>query len=331
VCSNCNSLEVYVVNSYKHHCLICRDCSNVTHVKKNNKLLFEYIFNRKLAKKLLPPKAFMRLFSDKDDFEYEKFYDAFILETNNVTEKRLSDINQVLDTLNYFNYDITGKKILDISGGPGFVPGHLNKIALECCTTEHSELAAQAISNHFGIRAKRFDYNKDNITEIYNEKFDLILIRSSVIFCENVDDLLKNCSNILNHNGCILIESITPSLGEVLWWQTLEYKFPRIHSQETLEKYFYKTEQYNFQFKVNRGLNFFYYILVTILAIVLGFYDRTIHLYVKCGIVFVLLFYPYLIVYLEYLLYIASKYVYSILYNTPFDMQNDYWFMITNQ
>jgi regulator of replication initiation timing len=96
-------------------------------------------------------------------------------------------------------------------------------------------------------------------------------------------------------------------------------------------KYFYKTEQYNFQFQVNRGLNFFYYILVTILAIVLGFYDRTINLYVKCGIVFVLLFYPYLIVYLEYLLYIASKYVYSILYNTPFDMQNDYWFMITNQ
>jgi hypothetical protein len=96
-------------------------------------------------------------------------------------------------------------------------------------------------------------------------------------------------------------------------------------------KYFYKTEQYNFQFKVNRGLNFFYYILVTILAVVLGFYDRTIHLYVKCGIVFVLLFYPYLIVYLEYLLYIVSKYVYSILYNTPFDMQNDYWFMITNQ
>jgi predicted nucleic acid-binding Zn-ribbon protein len=96
-------------------------------------------------------------------------------------------------------------------------------------------------------------------------------------------------------------------------------------------KYFYKTEQYNFQFKLNRGLNFFYYILVTILAIVLGFYDRTINLYVKCGIVFVLLFYPYLIVYLEYLIYIVSKYVYSILYNTPFDMQNDYWFMITNQ
>jgi SAM-dependent methyltransferase len=154
----------------------------------------------------------------------------------------LSDIDQVLDTLKYFNYDITGRRILDISGGPGFVPGHLNKLASECCTTEHSELAANAISEHFGIRAKRFDYNKDNINEVYDEKFDLILIRSSVIFCENLDKLLMDCKRILEPDGCVLLESIIPSLGEVLWWQTLEYKFPRIHSQETIEKYFYKND-----------------------------------------------------------------------------------------
>ena len=95
-------------------------------------------------------------------------------------------------------------------------------------------------------------------------------------------------------------------------------------------KYFYKTKQYDYQFNLNRVFNFFYYILVTILAVVLGFYDRTIHLYVKAGIIFVLLFYPYLIVYLEYLIYIVSKYVYSIFYNIPFDMQNDYWFIISS-
>ncbi len=245
VCANCNSIEVYIANTYKHHCLICKDCSNVTHQKKSGILLFEYILPRKLFKKILPEKAFMRLFSDKGDFNYDEFYDAFVHETNNATEKRLSDIEQVVDTLNYFNFDIKDKKILDISGGPGLVPGKLNSLALECCTTEHSELAANAISEHFAIRAKRFDYNKDHINEIYPEKFDLILIRSSVIFCEDVDRLLSDCSKILSDEGCVLIESIVPSLGEVLWWQTLEYKFPRIHSQETLEKYFYKN---NFNF-----------------------------------------------------------------------------------
>ena len=43
----------------------------------------------------------------------------------------------------------------------------------------------------------------------------------------------------------LIVESIIPSLGEVLWWQSLEYKFPRIHSQATLEKYCYKN---NFKF-----------------------------------------------------------------------------------
>jgi 2-polyprenyl-3-methyl-5-hydroxy-6-metoxy-1,4-benzoquinol methylase len=242
VCKNCNSHEIYVANSYKHHCLICKDCSNVTHIKKKSKLFFEYFLPRELCKRFLPSKAFMRLFSDKGDFRYENFYDEFVNEANNVTDKRLSDIDQVLDTLNYFNYDIKGKKILDVSGGPGFVPGHLNSIALECCTTEHSELAANAISDKFNIRAKRFDYNSDRLYDIYNEKFDLILVRSSVIFCENVDRFLSDCFKMLNDDGCVLVESIIPSLGEVLWWQTLEYKFPRIHSQETLEKYFYKNK-----------------------------------------------------------------------------------------
>jgi 2-polyprenyl-3-methyl-5-hydroxy-6-metoxy-1,4-benzoquinol methylase len=245
VCANCNSFEVYVANTYKHYCLICKDCSNVTHLKKSGTLFLEYVLPRRLFRNLLPEKAFMRLFSDRGDFKYDEFYDAFVHETRNATEKRLSDIEQVLDTLDFFNYDIRGKRILDISGGPGFVPGKLHTLALECCTTEHSQLAADAIGEHFGIRAKRFDYNKDDISEVYAEEFDLILIRSSVIFCENVDRFLGNCSKILAKDGCILIESIVPSLGEILWWQTLEYKFPRIHTQETLEKFFYKN---NFNF-----------------------------------------------------------------------------------
>ncbi len=244
-CANCGSLEVYKANSYKHYCLICYDCNNVTHIKKKNRLLFEYFLPRKLFKNLLPEKAFMRLFSDKGDFNHKSFYDSFVNETSDITEKRLSDIDQVLDTLAYFDYNISNKKILDVSGGPGIVGGHLNSISKECKITEHSELAAKAITEKFGIVAKRFDYNKDVLENIYDEKFDLILIRSSIIFCEDVDSLINSCSKMLTKGGCLLVESIIPSLGEVLWWQSLEYKFPRIHSQETLEKYCYKN---NFKF-----------------------------------------------------------------------------------
>ena len=57
----------------------------------------------------------MRLFSDRGDFNHKAFYDSFVKETSNVTEKRLSDIDQVLDTLSYFDYDISNKKILEVN------------------------------------------------------------------------------------------------------------------------------------------------------------------------------------------------------------------------
>ena len=144
----------------------------------------------------------------------------------------------------------------------------------------------------------------------------------------NIEPFVEGVSNITpkEREMAVNLEKVTKE-NELLEKQIQENsnKFTADDS-----KYFYKTKQYDYQFNLNRVFNFFYYILVTILAVVLGFYDRTIHLYVKAGIIFVLLFYPYLIVYLEYLIYIVSKYVYSIFYNIPFDMQNDYWFIISS-
>ena len=39
----------------------------------------------------------------------------------------------------------------------------------------------------------------------------------------------------------MLLETITPSLGEVFWWQQMEYKFPVIYSQMAIETFFYKS------------------------------------------------------------------------------------------
>ena len=142
----------------------------------------------------------------------------------------------------------------------------------------------------------------------------------------NIEPFVEGATSLSDSEITVNLEKVTKE-NELLEKQIQENS-NKFTSDDS--KYFYKTKQYDYQFKLNSVFNFFYYILVTILAVVLGFYDRTIHLYVKAAIIFVLLFYPYLIVYLEYLIYIVSKYVYSILYNIPFDMQNDYWFIISS-
>ena len=91
-------------------------------------------------------------------------------------------------------------------------------------------------------------------------------------------------------------------------------------------KTFYKTQQYSYQRLINGILLWVFYIAVVYLAIYLGFYDRTISLYVKAGIIIALLAYPFFIEYLEFIVYFITKLAYSFFYGVPFNMDNYYGF-----
>jgi hypothetical protein len=91
-------------------------------------------------------------------------------------------------------------------------------------------------------------------------------------------------------------------------------------------KTFYKTQQYSYQLLINTILSWVFYIVVIYLAIYLGFYDRTLSLYVKAGIIIALLVYPYFVEYLEFMVYFIAKLAYSFLYGVPFTINNYYGF-----
>jgi len=91
-------------------------------------------------------------------------------------------------------------------------------------------------------------------------------------------------------------------------------------------KTFYKTQQYSYQLLINAILTWVFYIVVIYLAIYLGFYDRTLSMYVKAGIIVALLAYPYFIEYLEFMVFFIAKLAYSFLYGVPFTINNYYGF-----
>lgn len=239
ICKICNSNNIDLINTYKHYAIACRDCSNVSHIKKN-KYFLEYIIPRSLALAILPPKAFLRLFSDKGDFKASEFYDNTSFESTSDSAWRKSEVRQVLDQLALMNISIKGSKILDISGGPGNVGKKLSQLGADVIVTEFSETTVKSMNSMGNFRAKVFDYNVDDISKISKTKFDLIMIRSSIIFCPDLDKFIKGIKQILKPRGKVFLETIIPTLGEILWWQQLEYKFPFIYSQETIEKIFFK-------------------------------------------------------------------------------------------
>lgn len=238
-CEFCGSKNLSTINTYKHIATICNECENVCHHKKS-KYFLEFIFPRKLAKLIMPSKAFLRLFRDVGDFNASDFYDNTSFDNTKNTNWRKSEVEQITDQLKLINFNPNKKKILDISGGPGFVGRYLNETGAKVYVTEYSSLEVESMKKKLDLDAKKFDYNCDKIDEIFKKKFDLIMVRSSIIFCSNLDDFINRLSNLLEKEGVIFIESIMPTLGEIFWWQQLEYKFPRIYSQKTIEEIFRK-------------------------------------------------------------------------------------------
>lgn len=239
-CPVCNSQCATKLNSYKHHCYVCSDCNNVFHVKKEGRYLLEWLLPRALFKKLLPPKAFLRLFRDRGDISAADFYDVYADECRSISDVRKSEVQQLIDQLRMADVELDGKRVLDISGGPGVVAQQLQDRTAKFVVTEFSEKATQAMSDVLGIEAVKYDYTADDLGALFDEPFDIVLIRSSIIFCPQLDRFVGSLKDVVGPGGHVLVETIMPSLGEVYWWQQMEYKFPIIYSQETIEKFFYK-------------------------------------------------------------------------------------------
>jgi ubiquinone/menaquinone biosynthesis C-methylase UbiE len=240
-CPVCESKSIIKFNSYKHKCNACTDCNSVHHVKKSGRYLLEWFLPVRILSKILPRAAVLRLFhAPSEGFPPSEFYDGY---TNKLLYKnpvKLSQVDQLLDIFDVNNIDIKNCEILDISGGPGIVASGLKDKCCRMVVTEYSQASVDAMNHNLGVKAVKFDYLDDNLENVVEGKFNIVLVRSSIIFCNDFEKLLQSISKVLHPGGHILIQTIVPTLGEVFWWQQMEYKFPIIYSQMAIERSLYR-------------------------------------------------------------------------------------------
>jgi SAM-dependent methyltransferase len=163
-------------------------------------------------------------------------YDQYAIPAQEESPERRSEIEQLLDTLAINDIELTDATILDMSGGPGFVCQELNKRSRPCVVTEFSGNAVRGMAKHLSVEAVKLDYNEEPLDSLFGREFDLILLQSSIILCRDLDRLARSLARVLRSQGHVLIETVMPTLGEVLGWQGMEYVFPAFHSQEAVEK-----------------------------------------------------------------------------------------------
>lgn len=248
-CTYCESTNTFQINTYKHLWTLCQDCGTAIR-KLKDKFIFSFIPIRQL-------KVNEELFSD-----VSKIYDDHYL-----NEKKMIADRRAADKFHkkYFidrNMLIEGLNILDISGGAGHFINEFQKYGASVALTEFNKVSVDFARERYNINAHRFDFNTNSINQIFNEKFDIVLLRCAYGFCIDVDKFLKDLKNILNKDALVIwTHNYQPSIGFFLRWQIPSYIQLILHQPEITIKLHQdngyvleKLEQISFFYRYNYGL-----------------------------------------------------------------------------
>jgi len=209
--------------------------------KRKKKYLVPRIINKGVAQLILPSKAFKKLYpvdevieEDRHMYDYYDEYSKLAVEET----KWYGEAENNRKTLGTYGISLTGKTILDISGGPGFVAKELSKSAERVIVTEFSKKAVEGMKKNLGVEAVKFDYQKDKISDILKYKFDIIFINFSINFCYNLKSFVNDLKNVINKDSVIFVSFVLPTLGCCLRWHHDEYTYNVLYHPETMGKVF---------------------------------------------------------------------------------------------
>jgi len=262
-CSYCNSFSTTKIDSYKFIWKICSNCGCAESYKKESYPLdfMKYPLSKYLEKKSWKQTRDRLLKNDVVDEDNSKIYDYFTNENHiKLSKEDALEFNQ--NVLEKYSIDINNKKILDISGGNGhFIKYFQDKYNCDCTLTEYNKNALEYASSTLNIKTQYYDFTKHKFTDFFdNNQFDVIFIRASIMFMDDLSTVLEDLSTVLKDDGIIIINySVTPTLGTILRTQFDEYNYKHLYSKtfivETLERYGFNSiglsRNYDFSMYIN--------------------------------------------------------------------------------
>ena len=134
-----------------------------------------------------------------------------------------------------------GKKVLEISGEPGFFAQDLKNEGADVFVSAFAGDVAEAMHTHLGVKTFVYDFNNDDIYKNINSKdkknsYDFIFIRYSIGFCENVPRLFHDLSNLLKQNGLLYVSFNPASRAVLLRWMFDDYTYLRQYTESHLNE-----------------------------------------------------------------------------------------------
>ncbi|HXB39629.1 MAG TPA: methyltransferase domain-containing protein [Bacteroidia bacterium] len=241
-CKVCGSTSLEKVNTYKHFWYACASCDSIEREKKSH-YTFESFFPKSAVKKLPGYFTYLLPASYFEEAKLGTSYNYYA-DMGNSAEgsgtKWGGETKIVSERLSKFGVNIKDKSVLDVSGGPGFVANNLRSETSYMLLTEFSQVAVEGMRKFLAIDIEKYDYNSDSLDKITGKKFDIILVRFSINFCNDLEKFVKEAKNLLNPDGLIYVEHVEPNRGCLLRWQFDEYTYTLLHGIKTFAETFNK-------------------------------------------------------------------------------------------
>lgn len=182
----------------------------------------------------LPWAAFKRTPS----VDEEKMYDYFVDDVH--TAWAIQEGQEfVRDRLGRLELNVAGKKVLDISGGNGFVLKQIEKLGATVSLTEINRKTLDFARATHGIDVFEYNLNIHDLAEVTGRRYDVILARACIMFALDLPKFVDQLRRSLNPGGVVMIDrSVMPTVGVLTRVQLDEFSYYILRQPETIIKAF---------------------------------------------------------------------------------------------
>lgn len=181
--------------------------------------------------------------------QYEKLtadrsepYDKYDNNAYYNSREHQTEFNRVLNKIIIRNGLPLNGHILDISGGPGGVAELLGQHAAQyggkVYVTELTPRSVAYMKKRLSVRVEKYDFNNDDLADIFETKFDVILVRGCINYCTEMAKFIESLRKVINPNGLVFVSSYLPTLGTLLRWQFDVHFCTALYNPETIARFF---------------------------------------------------------------------------------------------
>lgn len=142
-------------------------------------------------------------------------------------EKELEDIVVLKD-----------KKILDISGEPGFFATDLVKKGNEVLVTAVTKEVADMMADKLLLNTRAYDFNQESLHALIQDQYDLVFIRYSIGFCKDLLPFIQSLKKMLVPGGMVYISFSPASRAVMARWMFDDYSYLRQYTTSTMIRSF---------------------------------------------------------------------------------------------